>query len=727
MPTAARIAALGILLSSLIPMGTAQAVSPRETRTRPRLGLALSGGGALGLAHIGVIQYFEEHHIPIDVVAGTSMGGVVGGLYASGLDSGELKKLVENADWDRLLSPTTPYGDQPVVEKQAWNRSPGDLTLRFGRRFSLPAGLNSGEALALLLSRQTGGYGDLASFDDLPTPFRCVATDLVGGDKVVLSSGSLPKALRSTMALPGIFTPVKWGDKVLVDGGLIENIPVAVVRDMGADATIAVAFESAPVDPKQFQSMLGILRQAAAIAVVQNENRSLQSADMVIRVDTTRFHNTDYTASKELIRAGYRAAQARAAELAPFEVSPEEWAAYIRARQQKRERTPQRGRVAEIQAPDPSFRQNAKTELARRLGEGEVPRQKLEETLTGLVGVTSTPAASYRAAEAGGGYQVEFQQRSGASILVRPSFGFAISPGEPSGAALQLSTTIIPADTYKTRLLGSVRLGYDPGFREEYYHPFDGTNYFVAPGIFVERYTVYAYAGDTRNSATRDRYGASFHVGIGTWRFAQLRAGVQAGYDADSKSITVDGVPANSHGFANPELTWTYDTQDSGGFPDHGTRIAGSAGYSFRNTSYPYLQNDFSVFHPVASTVSVFGMGNVATSLGTKLNFYEQFTAGGFGQLSAFRYQEFHANTTVGAGGGVVIRAPELPGLSLYPRLAVWYEAARLDLGGRGWQTAQSASTGAFFPTPLGVAGVAVSFDAAGKARFRLSLGRIGR
>ena len=218
--------------------------SPQEAHDtdRPSIGVALSGGGALGLAHIGVLRYFEEHHIPVDMVGGTSMGGLVGGLYAVGMDSSQIEALTA-ADWNALLSPIPPFTDQPIVDKQKWNRTFGDLTLRFGKRFSLPAGLNQGESLSLFLNRSTLGYADVSDFDQLPTPFRCVATDLVSGDSVVLSKGSLPVAMRATMSLPGIYTPVKTWKMVLVDGGVLENIPVDAVRNMGAKFVIAVALE----------------------------------------------------------------------------------------------------------------------------------------------------------------------------------------------------------------------------------------------------------------------------------------------------------------------------------------------------------------------------------------------------------------------------------------------------------------------------------------------------
>jgi outer membrane protein assembly factor BamA len=226
---------------------------------------------------------------------------------------------------------------------------------------------------------------------------------------------------------------------------------------------------------------------------------------------------------------------------------------------------------------------------------------------------------------------------------------------------------------------------------------------------------------------TRDRFGGSFYAGIGTWRYAQMRLGVVGGYDAYSKPIASDGVVAQSHSFANPELRWIINTLDSGGLPSKGTRVEGAAGYSFRDVSFPYLNTDAAKFVPISRHFTALGTGRLATSFGEPLNFYEQFTAGGAGQLSAFRYQEFHAKTVMTSGAGLIFHAPPLRRLSLFPGVVVLYEAGRFDLGAAGWQTHQSVTTGILFPTPLGAAGLGVSFNERGKARFRLSLGALGQ
>jgi len=195
--------------------------------SRRVVGIALSGGGALGLAHIGVLRYLEEHRIPIDRIAGTSMGGLIGGLYATGHDIVDSEKIVRDADWDDLLRTTPKFEHRSVVEKQDWNRITGQYSLQLGKSFALPAGINRGQTLALLLSGETAAYSGVRNFNDLPIPFRCVATDLVSGDAFVLRDGDLPKALRATMALPGIFTPVDWGERVLSDGGADQPSDVA--------------------------------------------------------------------------------------------------------------------------------------------------------------------------------------------------------------------------------------------------------------------------------------------------------------------------------------------------------------------------------------------------------------------------------------------------------------------------------------------------------------------
>ena len=224
---------------------------PAPKPSRPGIGVALEGGGALGLAHIGVLRWFEEHHIPIDYIAGTSMGGLVAGLYATGTSPQQLQDFVRNQDWDAIIVGQTPYPDLPYRRKEDMRAFQNSLTFGAKHGLSLPPGLSTGQEVSMLIDRETLSYYDLASFDDLPIPFRCVATDLVSAKEVVFSAGSLQKALRATMSIPAVFSPVQDGEDLYVDGGLLGNLPTNVVRKMGADVVIAIHLDTAPLDPKK--------------------------------------------------------------------------------------------------------------------------------------------------------------------------------------------------------------------------------------------------------------------------------------------------------------------------------------------------------------------------------------------------------------------------------------------------------------------------------------------
>src|SRR5258708_23615294 len=204
---------------------------------RPRIGLADSVGGAIGLAEIGVIQWLEENHIPVDRVAGTSMGSIIGAMYASGMSPAEIQKFAEAVDWDEALLPEPTYRQLGYRRKQ--DRRDYQIVAALGLKHGLngPNGFNSGHGIGLLLDPIAFPESGIASFDGLPIPFRCVATDILNGDRIVLHNGSLAQAVRASTALPGVFTPVEVNGRVLADGGMVENIPVEAVRRMDLDAS----------------------------------------------------------------------------------------------------------------------------------------------------------------------------------------------------------------------------------------------------------------------------------------------------------------------------------------------------------------------------------------------------------------------------------------------------------------------------------------------------------
>src|SRR5215475_12601627 len=322
-------------------------------KARPKIGVALEGGGALGLAHIGVLQWFEDHHIPVDYVAGTSMGGLVGGLYATGKSPEELKKLVEAQNWDMIIGGATPFEDLSYRRKEDTRAYPNKILFGLKKGFSLPAGLNAGHQITLLIDRETLSYSKLKSFDDLPIPFRCVATDLVSGKEEIFHDGSLPLALRATMSIPGLFSPVRRGEKVYVDGGLLRNLPSDVVRKMGADIVIAVHLETAPVKPEEIQSLFSVLGKSIDVVVRDNELRGIAGADLIVNVDLRKFTSIDYPKANTIITIGTEAAQTKEKILAPYSLDDTSWAQYLQARESRKETAVPVPQFVKVEGTDP--------------------------------------------------------------------------------------------------------------------------------------------------------------------------------------------------------------------------------------------------------------------------------------------------------------------------------------------------------------------------------------
>ena len=293
---------------------------------RPKVGLVLSGGGARGFAHIGVLEWLEEHRIPVDYIAGTSMGGLIGGLYAMGMKPAQMRDLLNRIDWDEALRGTPSYEQSLLRRKQDRREYPG-LQLGWNKGFRLGAGLNGGHFVRLILDRVSLPYWQALDFDELPIPFRCVAADLVTAKTVVLRDGAIAEALRATVAIPGAFTPVQRGDALLIDGGVLNNLPTDVVKEMGADVIIAVNAGTPLRTGKDLQSLIGILDQASNLAVIQNVWRNLLLADLVLTPDLGQYTAASFTASEALAQAGYVAAS-NEPELLRFQIGHTEWARY---------------------------------------------------------------------------------------------------------------------------------------------------------------------------------------------------------------------------------------------------------------------------------------------------------------------------------------------------------------------------------------------------------------
>ena len=305
---------LGLLALWWPLLAPAQTQEPACARPQPsRVGLVLGGGGARGLAHVGVLQVLEEQGVQIHAVAGTSMGAIIGGLYAAGYRASQIERIALGIDWERVFS------DDAARQQRSMQRKQDDRLGLIGAsaglkngKLVLPAGILTGQQISLLLQRLFLPRADIRDFDRLPIPFRAVATDIVSGEAVVMRRGNLAEAIRASMNVPGIFAPVEWEGHQLVDGGLVNNLPVTVMRQMGVDYIIAVPVSAPMLGKDKLGSLIDVTDQLTRMMIAQNESYQedfLTDADVLIRPDLSEIGSGDFNKASLAIAEGRKAAE----------------------------------------------------------------------------------------------------------------------------------------------------------------------------------------------------------------------------------------------------------------------------------------------------------------------------------------------------------------------------------------------------------------------------------
>ena len=325
---------LTLMLMCLTPVVAQQPVVSPTSSGRPSVGLALSGGGAKGAAHIGVLKYLEEIGIPIDCVAGTSMGSIIGGLYSLGYTPDEMAQLIAEMDWSLYMSNYVDrYYQSSTIRAR---RSTYLFSVPFGagdfeeKSFNilstLPSGVINGASLINLFSQLSIGYNDSIDFRQLPIPFCCVATNILTGDSVILDHGCFPKAIRASMAIPGVFSPVEWNGQLLADGGMVNNFPVDLCLNMGADYVIGIELnEELRSSPEDMKSLPQQLSQYLSIAVQNNRNENRQLCDIYMHPDITGYNMLSFSKSAidTMVMRGYECAKSHHNELMQLKKSLE--------------------------------------------------------------------------------------------------------------------------------------------------------------------------------------------------------------------------------------------------------------------------------------------------------------------------------------------------------------------------------------------------------------------
>jgi NTE family protein len=632
----------------LIPPQGLHAQSPAQAR--PKIGLALEGGGALGLAHISVLDWFEQHHIPVDFIGGTSMGGLVGGLYATGMRPSRIRDLVLGMDWGEAIGGQTPF--QALTYRRKQDKRAFQNNLEFGLKngFSLPGGLNSGQNVSFLLDRETLAYSNVASFDDLPVPFRCVGTDLVDGKARVFKDGPLGEALRATMSLPAVFGPVKSDGKVYADGGLMDNLPVDVVKQMGADIVIAVHLQVGPYNAAGGQTIFSVMNRSIGVMIDANVLRSLERADLVVTVDLNGFSSAAYDSAEKIMARGTDAANQKLSVLSRLAVDEAAWRQYQDRLDSRRIRSVPVPSFVEVVSPDHRVSQQVERALAHDVGK-PIDTKQLEQDINVVSGGGRYSSLSYHLGESAGkpGLIVEPNEKEHGPPFL--NVGFLIDGGDLDNVKFTSNARITAMDIggFGSEWRTDVSLGATWGLTSEYYRPFSRSKWFVAPriGATSNQFTIYRHSDRLADYRIRQAGGA-LDLGYAIDRFSELRVGYEAAYLQSSLQIGEPVLPTFSGRLGVASIRYDLDRLDSPIVPRRGGAVTFRTQWNDASPGaahgFPLSELFAAVVRPVSKRASVYVQGSGGTTFGHDQTGVQQFFLGGPGHLGAYGANEIRTD-----------------------------------------------------------------------------------
>jgi NTE family protein len=546
-------------------------------KDRVKIGLVLSGGGARGAAHIGVIRRLEELRIPIDYIAGTSMGSIIGGMYASGMSPDEINAVMTDIDLAASFSDETRRKDRTFRRKlddklNLFELKPG---LSDDGEIKLPTGLLQGQKIDLILSKISLPVAGIQDFDELPIPYRAVASDMVTGKPVVINKGDLAKAMRASMNIPSAFAPLKFEDKLLVDGGIANNLPINVVRDMGADVVIAVDISTPLRDKDDLDNVLKLTDQLIGIMTRSNTEvqiKTLTERDVFIVPDLGDIGTADFERVTEAVPIGYNAAQGKNSELEKLSIPVDEYAVHLSRRGKPDNRLPT---ISFVRLENKSRVNDEVISSRLNIKPGDqLDVAQLEDDIGKIHGLDLFENVNYEVVEEEGktGVVVHAIEKGwGPNYL---QFGFVLSDNLEGDNSYNLGVAY--TRTAINRLNGewrtALQLGEDPAFFTELYQPLDvEQKYFTNISAIASHRNVNVYSGGEQLAEYRIKSGGLRFAGgmnLGTW--GELRLGYR--YQSGSADARIGGPLLPDFDFDEASLfaRFSIDTRDNAFFPRHG-------------------------------------------------------------------------------------------------------------------------------------------------------------
>lgn len=648
---------LGILFLLLI-VNTADsfaAESPKSTQhtTRPKIGIVLGGGGAKGAAHIGVLKVLEELKIPVDYVAGTSMGAIVGALYASGLTAAELEKVITAIDWKDVFS-----GD-PARQDIDFRRKREDYTILSGLalgvkdgKIVMPKGLIKDQKVNVLFETLMLHTSEIDDFDKLPIPYRAVAADLETGEMIVIKGGSLADAARASMSVPGAFPPIELNGRLLIDGGIVRNVPVDIVREMGADIIICVDVGKPLATRKEIGGPASIMNQMLDIMMQKNvmdQIKTLGPKDVYINPKLGELGSGDFDKGAEIALIGEKAAREKIDSLKRYSVSDSEYAAFVGRHHAEQVKEVKITSIkVEIDGDSRIAQDVVMNKLSVRPGD-TVDTERLKDEAGVVYGTGEFERVDLQIKRQRDGYELVVKARERAWGPNYLRFGLALESDFKGTSRYNMlfDYTRRWVNSLGAEWKTEIDIGTPSGISSEFYQPLTTKGlFFVSPYVQYKREPINAFLGDKKLAQFDiSRYVAGIDLGFQPGRYGEARIGIQYGtFRADERVGEVD-LPTDKVTRGAVIARGVLDQLDNVNFPNKGYRARFEAISSLKALG---SDDEYNKVEVSGAGVFTFNKQTVLASIkagshiGNDIPFYDEFRLGGFVNLSGLQANQLH-------------------------------------------------------------------------------------
>ncbi len=713
---------LGCLLPAMLAVAPPAAAQDRPPGERPRIGLVLAGGGAKGGAHIGVLKVLEEMRVPVDCIAGTSMGALIGAGYAAGQPAADLETFVTGIDWSLVVGGKGRRALKPVEANRLATETQSELKVGLKEgRIVTPAGLVDTSSIDDLLRTYVAQARMVSVFDELPIPFRAVATDMVTGEMVVLDQGDLATAMRASMAIPGAFSPVPLDGKVLADGGMVRNIPVDVARSMCADVVIVVNLVEDPALPENLVQVTQLLSRSTAIGIIANEEiqlASLGERDVRIDVPMGDITTSDFERVPETIPLGEAAARAAADRLAAYALPAAEYTAW---RQQATAGKEAERRIADIRVEGLNWVNADYLKSLTFVRTGDiVDIDAISRDARHLAALDELESVSYRL-EGDADRTTLVWLPAEATIgkdYLSPSLGVYADGGGDLKFQVSLQHVRRWLNERGGQWRNTLEIGYETSVTTSLYQPLDvGQQFFVEPKLFAGQTLENLFVdGDHVATVEFRDLGGRLDFGWNIPRAAQLRLGYFASDRRASVQTGPPNVTAADDVDAGLNFAARYDSRDTASFATSG--MSAALEY-FKSDESLGADREWERVEAGARKAVPFGRNLMwvslagGTGLGDDLPGDRGFSLGGPRTLAGYQFDEIRVESYWLAQGSFLWRVKDLVTLknqALYAGFGVYAAGLYDQFDGAPDGEVYGASAYLAGSTPIGTINLGVGY-----------------